>query len=105
MFAPSRLVLITGAFLMQFAVQDAWGVVPVHLAELSHDSVRGFIPGFAYQTAGVIAGSVVYMEALYAQKTSYATAMALVAASAFVMASVVTTLGTEKRGQKFGGMA
>lgn len=104
-FAPSRLVLIAGAFLMQFAVQGAWGVVPVHLAELSHDSVRGFIPGFAYQTAGVIAGSVVYMEALYAQKTSYATAMALTAASAFVMASVVTTLGTEKRGQKFGGMA
>ena len=78
-YAPNYMLLIVGAFLMQFMVQGAWGVIPAHLAELSPDSVRALLPGFAYQSAGVIASSVVYIEAIYAQKTSYATAMALTA--------------------------
>lgn len=97
-FAPNQLWLIVGAFAMQFMVQGAWGVVPAHLAELSPDSVRAFLPGFAYQSAGLIASSVVYLEAAYAQKTSYATAMALTAISVFVLASIITVLGRERRG-------
>jgi SHS family lactate transporter-like MFS transporter len=62
-YAPNQALLVTGAFLMQFMVQGAWGVIPAHLAELSPDSVRGLLPGFAYQTAGIIASSVVYIEA------------------------------------------
>ena len=101
-FAPNQFLLITGAFLMQFMVQGAWGVIPAHLAELSPDSVRAFLPGFAYQSAGVLASSVVYLEAIYAQKTSYATAMALTAISVFVMASIMAMLGRERHGQRFG---
>jgi SHS family lactate transporter-like MFS transporter len=98
-YAPNQLWLIVGAFLMQFMVQGGWGVVPAHLAELSPDSIRALITGFAYQSAAVIASSVVYIEAVYAQKTSYATAMALTAISAFVLASIMTVLGGERRGQ------
>ena len=101
-YAPNTALLVIGAFLMQFMVQGAWGVIPAHLAELSPDSVRALLPGFAYQSAGVIAGSVPIIEALYAQKTSYATAMALTAICVFVMASVMALLGSERRGQKFG---
>ena len=101
-YAPNQFLLITGAFLMQFMVQGAWGVIPAHLAELSPDSVRAFLPGFAYQSAGVLASSVVYIEAVYAQKTSYATAMALTAISVFVLASIMAMLGRERHGQKFG---
>jgi SHS family lactate transporter-like MFS transporter len=101
-YAPTQLFLVIGAFLMQFMVQGAWGVIPAHLAELSPDSVRAFLPGFAYQSAGVIASSVVYIEAVYAQKTSYATAMALTAISVFVLASIMALLGRERHGQKFG---
>ncbi len=97
-YAPNQLLLIAGAFVMQFMVQGAWGVVPAHLAELSPPSVRALLPGFAYQSAGVIASSVVYLEAAYAQKTSYATAMALTAVSVFVLASIVAGLGKERRG-------
>jgi len=100
-FAPNQALLITGAFLMQFMVQGAWGVIPAHLAELSPNSVRAFLPGFAYQSAGVLASSVVYIEAVYAQKTSYATAMALTAASVFVMAAIMAALGRERRGHTF----
>jgi MFS transporter, SHS family, lactate transporter len=101
-YAPNQLWLIVGAFLMQFMVQGAWGVIPAHLAELSPDSVRALLPGFAYQSAGVIASSVVYIEAVYAQKTSYATAMALTAISVFFLASIMAALGRERRGQTFG---
>lgn len=97
-YAPNQLWLIIGAFVMQFMVQGAWGVVPAHLAELSPDSVRALLPGFAYQSAGVIASSVVYIEAAYAQRTSYATAMALTAISVFVLASVMAAFGPERRG-------
>ncbi len=101
-YAPNQIFLVIGAFLMQFMVQGAWGVIPVHLAELSPDSVRALLPGFAYQSAGVIASSVVYIEAVYAQKTSYATAMALTAISVFTLASVMAYFGRERRGHAFG---
>jgi MFS transporter, SHS family, lactate transporter len=101
-YAPNQTLLIVGAFLMQFMVQGAWGVIPAHLSELSPDSVRALLPGFAYQSAGIIASSVVYIEAVYAQKTSYATAMALTAISVFVFASFMAMIGGERHGQKFG---
>jgi MFS transporter, SHS family, lactate transporter len=102
-FAPNQTLLVLGAFLMQFMVQGAWGVIPAHLAELSPDSVRAFLPGFAYQSAGVLASSVVYIEAVYAQKTSYAIAMALTAVSVFALASMMAAVGQERRGHTFGG--
>jgi len=101
-FAPNQPLLILGAFLMQFMVQGAWGVIPAHLAELSPDSVRAFLPGFAYQSAGIVASSVVFLEAVYAQKTSYARAMALTAVSVFVLACLVAALGRERVGHVFG---
>lgn len=101
-FAPNQTLLVLGAFLMQFMVQGAWGVIPAHLAELSPDSVRAFLPGFAYQSAGVLASSVVYIEAIYAEHTSYATAMALTAISVFVLASIMAAVGRERKGHAFG---
>jgi MFS transporter, SHS family, lactate transporter len=101
-YAPNQLWLMAGAFLMQFMVQGAWGVIPAHLAELSPDSVRALLPGFAYQSAGLIASSVVYIEAVYAERTSYATAMALTAISVFVLASIMAALGRERHGHSFG---
>jgi SHS family lactate transporter-like MFS transporter len=101
-YAPNQTLLIIGAFLMQFMVQGAWGVIPAHLAELSPDSVRALLPGFAYQSAGVIASSSIYIEAIYAQKTSYGSALALTAIVVFVVASFMAWLGNERHGQRFG---
>jgi len=97
-YSPNQILLIPGAFLMQFMAQGAWGVIPAHLSELSPTSVRALLPGFAYQSAGVIASSVVYIEAAYAEKTSYGTAMALTAICAFVLASIMAFVGKEKHG-------
>ncbi len=102
-FSPSLALLVTGGFLMQFMVQGAWGIIPAHLSELAPDSVRGFLPGFAYQCGVLLAGSVAYLEALFAQRMSYATAMALTAVTVFIGAIVMTGLGRERRGIHFGG--
>jgi SHS family lactate transporter-like MFS transporter len=101
-YAPSVALLAVGAFLIQFMVQGAWGIIPAHLSELSPDSVRGFLPGFAYQCGVLLAGSVAYVEATLAEHTSYANAMALTASSVFILAAVVVALGREKKGIQFG---
>jgi SHS family lactate transporter-like MFS transporter len=104
-FAPTLALLVAGAFLMQFMVQGAWGVIPAHITELSPDSVRGFLPGFAYQCGVLIAGTIAYIEAVFAARTSYARAMALVALVVFTVAAIVSGLGRERRGIIFGEAA
>ncbi len=101
-YAPSTPLLILGAFLIQFMVQGSWGIIPAHLSELSPDSVRGFLPGFAYQCGVLVASSVVYIEAVFAKTVSYATAMALTAVTVFALAAIVTAAGKERKGHVFG---
>ncbi len=101
-FAPGTVLLVLGAFMMQFMVQGAWGVIPAHINELSPDSVRGFLPGFAYQCGVLLAGSVAYIEALFAKHLNYALAMALTALTVFAIGIVVIALGRERRGAEFG---
>jgi SHS family lactate transporter-like MFS transporter len=100
-YAPRTAFLVAGAFLLQFCVQGAWGVIPAHLSELSPNSIRGFLPGFAYQCGVLLAGPVVYLEPLLAEKVSYATAMAATATAVFVFTAIVAALGREKKGADF----
>jgi MFS transporter, SHS family, lactate transporter len=101
-YAPTTSLLVIGAFVLQFMVQGAWGVVPAHINELSPDAVRGFLPGFAYQCGVLIAGSVAYLEAVFAARFTYASAMALTAVTVFILAAVVVALGREKHAIEFG---
>jgi SHS family lactate transporter-like MFS transporter len=101
-FAPSLPVLFIGGFFMQFMVQGAWGVIPAHITELSPDSVRGFLPGFAYQSGVAVAGLVAVLEAWFAARLTYTWAMALTAGSVFVVCAIVAWLGPERRGITYG---
>jgi MFS transporter, SHS family, lactate transporter len=101
-FSPSAALLILGAFLMQFMVQGAWGVIPAHLSELSPDAVRGFLPGFGYQCGVLIAGTVAYIEAVFAKHASYSVAMAATGGAVFLLAAIVTAFSGEKRAARFG---
>jgi SHS family lactate transporter-like MFS transporter len=94
-FSTTAAMLATGAFIIQFGVQGAWGVIPAHLNELSPPEARGTFPGFTYQLGNLIAAGVAQFEAILAQKMplpsggfNYASAMAIV--TAFVLASVFT---------------
>ena len=101
-FSPALPGLVIGAFAMQFMVQGAWGVIPAHITELSPDSVRGFLPGFAYQCGVLIASSVAYLEALLAARTNYAQSMAIVAVTVFSSAAIIAWLGRENHAVEFG---
>ncbi|GAC1661444.1 MAG: hypothetical protein PVS3B1_37080 [Ktedonobacteraceae bacterium] len=96
-----------GAFLLQFMVQGAWGVIPVHLNELSPTDVRGTFPGFAYQLGNLFASFIIFFEALLAQnlgsaKTpNYASALAIFSLGAFIAVIIFTAIGREARGIEF----
>jgi SHS family lactate transporter-like MFS transporter len=94
---------------MQFFVQGAWGVVPVHLNELSPGSVRGTFPGFTYQLGNLISAGAAQWEGLFAKHTfplpggeaDYAKAMAIIMVVVFLAVAIITALGTERRGIDF----
>jgi SHS family lactate transporter-like MFS transporter len=86
-------------------VQGAWGVIPAHITELSPDSVRGFMPGFAYQCGVLVASSVAYLEAVLATRMSYAESMAIVAVTVFSGAAIIAWLGREQHAVEFGRIA
>ncbi|MGH8296899.1 MAG: MFS transporter, partial [Steroidobacteraceae bacterium] len=48
-YSTTAVALAIAAFAMQFMVQGAWGVVPVHLNELSPEGMRATFPGVVYQ--------------------------------------------------------
>jgi SHS family lactate transporter-like MFS transporter len=104
-FSATPLLLGAGAFLMQVAVQGAWGVIPVHLNELSPDEVRGTFPGFAYQLGNLLASGNATLQAGFAadRRGNYGLALAVVAAMAAVVIAVLTYFGPEKHGVVFGG--
>jgi MFS transporter, SHS family, lactate transporter len=104
-FAATAVWLAIGAFLMQVMVQGAWGVVPVHLNELSPDEARGTFPGFTYQLGNLIASVNATLQAAIAAHygNNYGFALAVVAGTVAIAIAVLTALGKEARGIKFGG--
>jgi SHS family lactate transporter-like MFS transporter len=103
-FATSAVWLAVGAFLMQVMVQGAWGVIPVHLNELSPDEARGTFPGFVYQLGNLIASVNATLQASIAVShgNDYAIALAAVAGTVAVVIAILTALGPEAKGVAFG---
>jgi MFS transporter, SHS family, lactate transporter len=95
-YSRSLGLLTAGAFLMQFMVQGAWGIVPAHLAELSPPQVRGLFSGLAYQSGVFFASFAAFGQAVLAESFGYASAMAGTAAVVTVTAVVVVLLGSER---------
>jgi MFS transporter, SHS family, lactate transporter len=102
-FSSSPVLLAIGAFLMQFTVQGAWGIVPVHLNELSPDTARGTFPGFVYQLGNLLASVNATLQAGIAAHYggNYGLALAVVAGSVAVVIAVLTAVGTEAKGIEF----
>jgi MFS transporter, SHS family, lactate transporter len=85
-------------------VQGAWGVIPVHLNELSPDDSRGTFPGFVYQLGNLIASFNATLQAGIAAHYdgNYALALAVVAGTVAVAIIILTALGIEAKGVAFG---
>ena len=102
-FSESVVLLAVGAFFMQFMVQGAWGVVPVHLNELSPGSARGTFPGVVYQLGNLLASVNATLQAAIAAHLggNYGIALAAVAGTVAVVIAVLTMLGEEAKGIDF----
>ncbi len=106
-YAASAVWLAVGAFLMQIAVQGAWGIIPAHLNELSPDEVRGTFPGFTYQLGNLLASWNATFQAGLAQHYGgdYAFALALTAGVVAIAVALLAGFGMEARGVRFGRAA
>lgn len=103
-YSTAPVTLALGAFLMQVAVQGAWGIIPVHLNELSPDEIRGTFPGFAYQLGNLLAAVNAPLQAGIAEShgNDYALALALVCGVVAVAVVLLAGFGREARGVVFG---
>ena len=102
-FSHSLVLLALGAFAMQVMVQGAWGVVPVHLNELSPSDQRGAFPGFVYQLGNLLASGCVVWQSQFAEAHGgdYSLAMAVVVGVVAIAIALLTFLGPERRGANF----
>lgn len=102
-YGSTPLMLGIGAFLVQVAVQGAWGIVPVHLNELSPPLARSLFPGFAYQLGNLIASKNAPIQAGIAESRGddYALALALVCGITAVVIAFWTALGPERKNADF----
>jgi SHS family lactate transporter-like MFS transporter len=103
-FANGPMLLALGAFLMQFVVQGAWGVVPAHLNELSPNEARGTFPGVVYQLGNLLASANATIQAGLALRFggNYGLALALVAGSVAIVIAILAPFGTEAKGVTLG---
>jgi SHS family lactate transporter-like MFS transporter len=98
-FSHGMAMLAVGAFVMQFMVQGAWGIIPAHLNELSPGHARGAFPGYAYQVGNLLAsGNAVWQAQIAeARHNDYGLALAIVAAVSAVAIAAWTIFGPERR--------
>lgn len=103
-FSSTPLLLAIGAFFMQVAVQGAWGVIPVHLNELSPDEIRGTFPGVVYQLGNLLASKNQVLQAQFAEahNNDYASIMAWTIAGVAIIIAVLTYVGGESHSVTFG---
>jgi SHS family lactate transporter-like MFS transporter len=99
-YGSTAPALAAGAFLMQVAVQGAWGVVPAHLNEIVPGTVRATLPGFVYQIGNFLASYNGVFQARLAEShgNSYSYALALVVAVVSISLAIYIRFSPERRG-------
>jgi SHS family lactate transporter-like MFS transporter len=86
---------------MQAGVQGAWGVIPVHLNEMSNDTTRGLVPGLAYQLGILFAAPTNTVEFVLRDRVGYQWALAGFEIMTIMALSIIISLGSERRGRSF----
>jgi SHS family lactate transporter-like MFS transporter len=104
-FAADPLWIGTGAVLMQFCVQGAWGVIPAHLNELSPPEVRGTFPGVTYQLGNLLAAGNATVQSALADRYFHGALnwpLALVVGTVAVSIALLVGFGREARDMRMG---
>ncbi|ORY59772.1 major facilitator superfamily domain-containing protein [Pseudomassariella vexata] len=66
-FVPN-MNIVASAFFEQFCVQGAWGVIPIHLMELSPGAFRTFVVGTSYQLGNLVSSASSTIEATIGER-------------------------------------
>ena len=100
-YSTTPVMLAVGAFIMQIAVQGAWGVIPAHLNELSPGAARATIPAFVYQAGNFLASYNGPFQARIAEANGgdYAFALALLAGTVAIAIAIIIRFSPERRGE------
>ncbi|KAG9040567.1 hypothetical protein FS842_002986, partial [Serendipita sp. 407] len=101
--------IAAAAFFEQFAVQGAWGVVPIHLMELSPAGFRTFVVGTSYQLGNLVSSASSTIEATIGerfplpptasgvQRYVYGKVIAIFMACVFTYLFVLVLIGPERK--------
>jgi SHS family lactate transporter-like MFS transporter len=100
-FGGTVTILIIGAFLMQFGVQGAWGIVPVHLTEMVPDETRGLVSGLAYQLGTLIGARAPVAEFALSARYGYRWALAGFEIFTILALILILAFGKERKGRSF----
>jgi len=103
--------LAAGSFFLQFMVQGAWGVVPVHLNELSPPQFRAAFPGIAYQIGNAISSPAAEIVTAISESTfitergkrveAFGPVMGVATAIIAISLAFWTAIGREQKGSHF----
>lgn len=103
--------LVAGAFLLQFMVQGAFGVIPIHLSELSPPQFRATFPGITYQLGNMISSPAAQIMSTIAEShevrykgklvPAYAATMGIMTAIIFMSVALLAAIGPEFKGRTF----
>jgi len=104
--------LSASGFFMQFFIQGAWGVIPIHLNELSPPAFRSSFPGITYQLGNMISSPSAQIvnavsESHFVKSVSgkraeaYGPTMGIATAIIALGITVTAAFGPEKRGREF----
>lgn len=105
--------IMAAAFFEQFCVQGAWGVIPIHLMELSPGSFRTFVVGTSYQLGNLVSSASSTIESTIGERYplppkgktpryEYGRVICIFMACVYVYVIILTILGPENLGRKFG---
>jgi MFS transporter, SHS family, lactate transporter len=100
-FGHALPLIIWSAFLMQAGVQGAWGVIPVHLNELSADAARGLMPGLAYQLGILLASPTNSIQYALRDRVGYQWAIAGFEVVTIAALAILLWCGKENHSRSF----
>ena len=108
--------IIAPAYFEQFCVQGAWGVIPVHLMELSPGSFRTFVVGTSYQLGNLVSSASSTIESTigerfplpdkvsaagkHTKRYQYGKVMCIFMGCVYAYVIVLTLIGPENRAAK-----
>lgn len=111
-FTSSNAV-IAAAFFEQFCVQGAWGVIPIHLMELSPGAFRTFVVGTSYQLGNLVSSASSTIESTIGdrfplpptasgtKRYEYGKVICIFMGCVYAYVLLLTFIGPEFLGRKF----